>query len=260
MTTRTASQETGTSPARGAVSLYHQIYLTLREQILSGQRPHGSRMPTEAEVSEIYNVSRITARRALDELAAQNLVERKRRIGTHVIHKSVSKPIEANVDQAVDSLLAWGRNTEVRSAEVGEDFANEAVAEALRLPLGSAVIKAVKTRWLEDEPLGHIVSYLPPDLGLNISRETLKATPTLQVLQRAGIHIGYASQIITAAAADAGLSQALGIAMMAPVMRITRTVYADGGKPILLTIAQYRSDRYHIRLNMGSDSNQVSMS
>lgn len=259
MTTPTASELTGTSPARGAVSLYHQIYLALREQILSGQRPFGSRMPTEAEVSDIYNVSRITARRALDELAAQNLVERKRRIGTHVIYKTVSKPIEANVNQAVDSLLTWGRNTEVRSAEVGEDFASDAVAEALRLPLGAPVIKAVKTRWLEGEPLGHIVSYLPPDLGLNISRETLRATPTLLVLRRAGINIGSATQVITAVAADAGLSQTLGIAMMAPVMRINRTVYAEGGKPILLTIAQYRSDRYHIRLNMGSDSNELSM-
>ena len=52
-----------------AVPLYHQIFLQLRDEILSGQRAYGVPIGTEKEISQTYSVSRITARRALAELA-----------------------------------------------------------------------------------------------------------------------------------------------------------------------------------------------
>ena len=91
-----------------AIPLYHQIYLQLRDEILSGQRNYGSAMPTEQEVSAIFNVSRITARRALSELADHHFVERKRRLGTRVSFQSPAKPLEANIDQALDSCSRSG--------------------------------------------------------------------------------------------------------------------------------------------------------
>ncbi|HUD28473.1 MAG TPA: GntR family transcriptional regulator, partial [Novosphingobium sp.] len=87
-----------------AIPLYHQIYLTLRDEITRGDRPFGSPVPTEMELAENYDVSRITARRALDELATGGFVARRRRLGTHVIFRTANKPIEANIDQAVESL------------------------------------------------------------------------------------------------------------------------------------------------------------
>ena len=56
-----------------ATPLYHQIFMQLREEITSGSRAFGSRMPTEEELSENFGVSRITARRALAELADTQL-------------------------------------------------------------------------------------------------------------------------------------------------------------------------------------------
>ena len=86
-----------------AVPLYHQIFLQLREEITSGERAFGSRMPTEQELSAQFGVSRITALRALDELAENHLVERKRRVGTTVVFQSPVKPIQGNIEQALDS-------------------------------------------------------------------------------------------------------------------------------------------------------------
>ena len=50
--------------------LYHQMFTLLRDRILSGDIPCGSRIPTEFDLAEAFGVSRITAKRALDELAA----------------------------------------------------------------------------------------------------------------------------------------------------------------------------------------------
>ena len=89
-------------------------------------------MPTEQRLCEQHEVSRITARRALEELAQHGLVERRRRIGTRVVYRASTKPIEANIDQAVESLLAFGRDTKVRVLRIKTIPATDEVRPAAR--------------------------------------------------------------------------------------------------------------------------------
>lgn len=237
---------------RGAVPLYHQIFLTLRDEIMSGRRPFGALVPTEQELSAMFAVSRITARRALDELAQHRLVERKRRVGTRVVFKTPTKPLEADIEQAIDSLVAFGRNTKVRVLEIAEEPASGEVAEGLQLEPGAPVLRAARMRLLDGEPLGHIVSYVPSKLGAIMTRKKLASTPILALLQNTGLSIGAARQTIAAVVADTTLAPLLSIEPRAPVLRITRVVADTNGEPILLTIAQYRADRYQIRLDLQS--------
>ena len=58
--------------------LYHQLYTLLKNSILSGTLQQGSQMPTEQQLADGFDISRITAKRAMDELAAEKLVERRR--------------------------------------------------------------------------------------------------------------------------------------------------------------------------------------
>jgi GntR family transcriptional regulator len=233
-----------------AVPLYHQIYLQLRDEITSGQRPFGSLVPTEQEVAESLGVSRITARRALDELAQHKLVERRRRIGTRVIFQSPTKPLEANIDQAMESLAVFGRNTKVQVLEIAEEPARSPVTDNLKIPLGEPVLRSVRVRWLDDEPLGHIVSYTPARLTLPIDRKTLLQTQMLDLLEQAGIKIGAATRTISAASANAAMAQALEIESRSPLLRISSTLSDTAGQPVLMILAHYRSDRYQIRLDL----------
>jgi len=75
--------------------LYHQLYKLLHDFILNGTLAAGERMPTEEQLSKTFLVSRITAKRAMDELALEKLVERRRGKGTHVIYKYTPKPVAA---------------------------------------------------------------------------------------------------------------------------------------------------------------------
>jgi len=234
----------------GAIPLYHQIYLQLRDEILSGQRPFGSALPTEQELSEIYSVSRITARRVLGELAQQHFVERKRRLGTRVIFESPAKPMEANIDQAVDSLLAFGRRTTASVVEVRTEPPSASVASALQIERGEQIVRAVRVRSMGGEPLGYIVSYVPGDLSEVITARTLSRAPILKILEDAGWKAEHAEQTISAVEADAIISQALGIEPRAALLRISRTSYDRNRKPFLLTFAHYRADKFTIRLDL----------
>src|SRR6516165_11916565 len=66
------------------LSMYRQIEAILRDQIVSGEFAEGDRMHTEAELSEIYGVSRPTVRQALQRLELEKLVYRERGRGTFV--------------------------------------------------------------------------------------------------------------------------------------------------------------------------------
>jgi GntR family transcriptional regulator len=233
-----------------AVPLYHQIYLMLRDEILSGQRPYGSPMPTEQDVSDIYGVSRITARRVLNDLAEQNYVERKRRLGTRVIFKSPAKTLEANIDQAMDSLLALGQGTTVNVISVEKRGATATVASALQLELGADVIRAVRVRCLDGVPIGYVVSYVPGALESVVNESALVRAPILTLLDDAGFHAKHAEQTIGAMLADMQLVERLHVEPLSAILRITRTVYDAEEKPFLRTYAHYRSDRFHIRMDL----------
>ena len=232
-----------------AVPLYHQIYLQLRDEILSGERPLGSALPTEQELSELYEVSRITARRVLNDLALHHYVERKRRLGTRVTFRSPAKPIEANIEQAMDSLMALGQGTSVNVIEVSAEPATVNVANTLKVAPGSTVIRAVRVRSLDGEPLGYVVSYVPEFLASVITKENLLRAPILRLLGEAGYHAKHADQTIGAMQADTHLAEALSIEPRAALLRISRTVYDGDEVPFLITFAHYRSDRFHIRID-----------
>ena len=233
-----------------AVPLYHQIFLQLRDEILGGQRPHGSPIGTEKEISAHYEVSRITARRALAELAQHHFVARKRRVGTTVIYRPPVRPIEANMDQAVDSLIDFGRATRVRVLALRKELASAWLADAMHLSGGDWVLRADRIRYLNDEPLGFIISYVPIALAGHITRQGLLRTPILKLIKSAGYQLGKASQIVAAIVADPQLCSILGVEPRSALLRITRTVFDPREKPLLLTIAHYRSDRYQLRLDL----------
>jgi GntR family transcriptional regulator len=233
-----------------AVPLYHQIFLQLRDEIIGGVRAFGTAVPTEQELAAQYQVSRITARRALYELAQEGFVERRRRTGTRVVHRVPTRPIEANMDQALESLLAFGRNTRVRVIDIATEVASVDVAERLRIAPGDAVVRAVRLRLLENELLGEVISYVPAALGLSLAASDLVDTPMLALLQEAGHTIGGGEQTISATVAGSRLATLLEIDARAPVLRVERSVVDTSGRALLLTIARYRADRYRIAIDL----------
>ncbi len=236
-----------------ATPLYHQLFLMLRDEIVTGRRAFGESVPTEAELSERHGVSRVTARRALDELSNSGLVERRRRIGTRVTFQAPTRPLEADIDQAVESLLAFGRKTAVKLIELTEGPAPADIAEALQLPDGAPVVHAQRLRSLDGQPLGQVSSWMPAAIAAHVPLTGLATTPILALLRDAGLSIGSAWQTIGAEVADAAMAALLDIPPRSALLWIERVVRGGDGAPILLTRAHYRADRYRITLDLGSD-------
>jgi GntR family transcriptional regulator len=231
--------------------LYHQIFLVLREKIRTGEFAAGSVIPGEQELAKLFDVSRITVKRALNELAAHDLVSRHRGRGTVVTASAALPQVHGSFDNLIESLKTLGLETEVEILETSDGPASAAVADLLDIETGSAVQRAVRLRKLSGEPFSYLVQYMPADIATRISRHDMETTPTLVLLERIGAAAHEAEQWITAVAAEAPLAAHLGLDPGAPLLRIERVMRDKTGRAVQLLYAHYRPDRfkYHMRSN-----------
>ncbi|TQV76167.1 GntR family transcriptional regulator [Denitrobaculum tricleocarpae] len=230
--------------------LYHQIYLILKGQITDGVYSTDARLPSEQDLTERFGVSRITAKRAMDELAAEGLVVRERARGTRVIYQPPSAPIASSVEGLLENLIAMGLETTVKLLEFAYLPAPNSVAEALEIERGAEVQRAVRVRTLDSAPFSHLTTYVPSALGRQFSAEELSSLPLLSLLERCGVKVDSASQTISATLADHVVAKCLGTDPGAALMKISRVVRDQNGMPVEFITALYRPDRYQYRMSL----------
>jgi GntR family transcriptional regulator len=233
--------------------LYHQIFSVLRDRIVGGELDHGSQLPTEYDLAEAFDVSRITAKRALDELAAEGLVERRRGRGTHVIHRRQPKPVAAPLTGLLENLEILGEHTEVRMIQFRRTAPPEAVRELFDLDEGDELAHAVRVRTKDGTPFGHYVSWTRTRHKA-FNAENLAKTSRIKLFRRAGIKLAQVEQTLSAALADATLAALLGTDAGAALLTLERRSYDPEGLLVDLLHIHYRPDqfRYQMRLDLGA--------
>lgn len=230
--------------------LYHQIFLIIKDRIYDGTFAFESDVPGEHELCSIFGVSRITAKRALDELAVAKLVVRRRGLGTRVSRRIVSPPVHYSVDGLLENLLAMGLKTEVTLLALNYVKASDSVAVALNCEPGTTVQHAIRVRRLESEPFSYLMTWVPEDIGRTYSKKDVATKPLLLLLEQGGVVVSRAEQTITAIVADSIAAQALEVKIGVPLLRLSRVVYDQAGCPVEYIIALYRPDRYQFRMNL----------
>lgn len=230
------------------VPLYHQIYLLLRDKIRAGSLPSGEVLPGEQELAKIFNVSRITVKRSLNELASDGFVTRHRGRGTVVSSGRIVPIVKGSFATLIKSLKAMGLETKVELLEVSDIEADQTVANLLELAPGTPVQRAVRRRKIENEPFAHIVSYVPGRIAARYPVEELAVTPLLVLLERVGAAANSAEQWITAVAADPVIAATLAVAPSTALLRIERVMRSADGIPVELIYAHYRPDRFQYHL------------
>ena len=232
------------------VPLYHQIYVVLRNLIYSGQLGPGEVVPGEKELAESFGVSRITAKRALNEMAAAGLVVRERGRGTRVVHSPPAPTVATSLEGWLENISLMGIATEARVLEFDYVPANEDVATVLKVAPGEPVQRSVRVRSLDGETMSYLVTWLPEDIGRGFEREDLGQYALLTLLERAGVKVASARQTVSATVADPAVAAALGIDPGAPLLEVRRQVFDSGDRPVEYIRVLYRPDRYRFEMDL----------
>lgn len=234
----------------GPVPLYHQIFLILRNRIYNGQLNEGDIVPSELDLSNEFGVSRITAKRALNELADAALVVRERGRGTRVLPRPASPAVTSSIEGWLENISLMGLATEANVLDFCYLSASEDIAHALDLPAGAEVQRAVRVRRLNGEPMSYLVTYVPAEIGRQYDHEELNRIPLLRLLERAGVAVESAQQTISATIADGEVAAALETPPGNPLIEVRRVVRDRSDTPVEYIRALYRPDLYHFELSM----------
>lgn len=221
------------------------LYAQLEEALVArfGTDLHpGDRLPTETELIEEFGVSRITVRRAIQNLAARNLVVTKRGQGSFVSTPSFIQPLTA-LTGFVEDMDAHGVRARARVLKTVEVVAPPAARTALELPLGAHVTYIQRVRLAGGYPVSFDETYLPTGLGRLIVQDDLENEQIFTLLEsRHQTPLIEASYALRADIADGPVASALEVAEGSPIFRIERTSFTTGQKPVDYEVLHYRGE------------------
>ncbi|WP_219844850.1 GntR family transcriptional regulator [Microbacterium sp. MYb62] len=224
-----------------AIPLYAQIEDALVARITSVLHP-GDRLPTEDQLIDEFGVSRITVRRAVQNLVARGLVVTRPGRGAFVTAPKLRQPL-TELTGFVEDMEAHGLAATARVLRAEEITAPPEVCTALELPAGSTVMLIERVRLANGTPISFDRTHLPLELGRRVAEEDLANEPIFDVLeQRLATPLREASYALQAVAADAGVAELLEMRAGDAVFRIERTSYTDGGRPVDHEVLHYRGE------------------
>jgi GntR family transcriptional regulator len=219
--------------------LYLQLSSRLRAAIDAGRFRGGDALPSERELSDALGLSRVTVRKAIEELARSGLVVQRHGAGTFVAER---------LEQPLSLLLGFTEDMRARGLPAGSVWLEKASARAtpeeamaLGLPPADPVVRLLRIRTAGSEPMAVEqatvpCAYLPsPDLVGDSLYEAMRAR---------GFGAVRALQRLRADLATAVDSARLGIPEGAAVLNIERRAFLEDGRPVELTRSVYRADRY----------------
>lgn len=226
-----------------------QVYLSLRDQIADGRLADGVNLPAEQKLTEIFSVSRVTVRRALDALAEAGLVTRRAGSGTTVNPSDQpGKPMAMNLATLMPQLVEMGQNTTARLLSFSYDTAPEFVAKSLQIDPGEQVQVAIRVRSADETPFSHLTTYVPAAIASNYSENDLATTPLFKLLELSGVQIQDAHQSVSASLAGPEVADALGIAVGSALLSLRRVVRDVDGNGVEYLSGLYRPDMFQLEM------------
>ena len=225
--------------------LYHQLMQRLAEDIERGKYPVGSRIPPEHELEALYKVSRVTVRRALAELTAEGMLERKQGKGTFVSTPRISQDLKS-IHSFHDACKQNGFQSGTIVIHVKETEADSSDLKELGLKEGSRVLETLRIRTANGDPVVLEKNHFSMAYAY-LENENLSGS-LYNVLRDYGIEPKQASHDISMTYASDRQAGLLDVEPGAPLMRLHEVVYDQKGRPLHSAVRLIRGEKYTLRI------------
>jgi GntR family transcriptional regulator len=228
--------------------LYRQIKDLIVRSLQAAEWGPGQAIPSEMELAARFRVSQGTVRKAVDELASENLLVRRQGKGTFVVSHA-----ETNTQYRFLRLMADGGETaglQRRLLGCRRTRATTEVARALGLKSGESVVEIRRVLLDEQGPVVLDDIFLPGPAFKGLSSERLLQWkgPMYRLFEAEfAVTMIRAEERLRAVAADAAQAQALGVGEGFPLLSVERLSFTYGDRPMELRRGLYRTDRHHYR-------------
>ncbi|MBN9317510.1 MAG: GntR family transcriptional regulator [Devosia sp.] len=232
------AQTTGNGRAGGKGAQLRAYLLGLIDGEL---KPH-EKLPTERELAESFGVTRLTVRRALDQLGYEGRVYRTQGAGTFVSEPRIAKSVELTSftqDMRARGLVPGSLETQVEEIPAGAE-----IGARLALSPREHVAHLFRVRTADGEPMCIEHTYIPAKIAPGLAARAIEGSLYQLLTETYHLKVEKAEQSIHATVLDPPLAKLLGVPEFSPAFKVQRVAYDARNQRIEYAESVYRADRY----------------
>jgi GntR family transcriptional regulator len=235
-------------------SLHHQISTLIKDGIASGRYRPGDQLPTEEQLCQAHQVSRVTVRRALQSLEQQDYIERRAGRGTFVSAHALVLNMPTPIATYLEQLAERRRLSKPLVKEFGFVEAGHDVSTSLQLPERAEVLRVVRLRMVGSLPTVYTTLYLPGEIGRRFKRDDFRKHALTELLAREGHTYSRIDMVSRACLATPAVAQLLQVEVGSALVDVQRIGYDMQGTPVEFQQQQGPSDRFETHVTITGKS------
>ena len=210
----------------------------------------GAAIPSERQLSADLGVSRLTLRAALEELAREGYLVRRRGSGTYVQHPKIAQ--ELTMTSFSEDMRRRGMVPGSRTLSLGRELAGARLGRALQVSPSDKILVIKRLRLADGETMAIETLHLPEAIVPGLEAKDLDNGSFYELLAgRYGIEIAEGTQAIEPTVTNEEEAKALGVPLHSPAFLFERTSRDAAGRILEFVQSVYRGDRYRIVTELG---------
>ncbi|MCK4423892.1 MAG: GntR family transcriptional regulator [Candidatus Omnitrophica bacterium] len=226
------------------IPLYYQLKEIIREDIDKNRLVPGQPIPSERELVERYNISRMTVRQAVSGLVNEGYLYRQHGKGTFVADLKIKKGLLKLPGFSRD-MSERGLKTRSRVLESAEISAGLRLAKTLDIKAEDKVYRIKRLRLVNGRPMALETTHLAAKFCQGLLDEDLSKESVFSLLEtKYNLKLKNSYQVLEPVLASEEEAELLGIKKDHPVLVMEGTTFLTNGRPIEYVRGVYRSDRY----------------
>ncbi len=231
-------------------ALYAQLEEIIREAIENGNWLPGEAIPSERELSRIYQLSRMTVRRTIDALVTDGLLYRVDGKGTFVSDPKVSFQA-LTLDGLREQALQMGHASSASLLGIEKVLAQKKIAGVLKIAPETPVFLIERVHFVKDVPLAMHRSYIPCDVCPELQEDDLINTSLYGILKdKYGVSMTRARETLESTLASTRESLLLHVKSGSPMLLLRIAVFDSTDRPVEYVKVVFRGDKVQLHLNI----------
>lgn len=234
---------------KGSIPLYMQLEMALRKNIEQGKYGKGDFFPTEKELMEMYQVSRVTVRQAMARLVQTGYIRIRRGIGTDVVYDKIEEQIEGVVS-FTEEMRKHNIFMTTSYCKMELIKPSEQVAKQLQIPLTEKCYCLKRVRNVDEKPIVYTITYLKKIKELPLDSHYYTESLYRYLRENHGIWIEAGKDTLEAALPSLEVQRCLEVEAQMPIFIRTRQTFLSDGEIYEYSKCYYPGNRYKYTVDL----------
>ncbi len=233
------------------IAYYVQLKEILEAKIEGHSWQPGDKLPSEAELCDAFDVSRTVVRQALQEMEYAGMIYRRKGKGSFVSEPKIAESLAQKLTGFYQDMVARGKQPVTKVLAFEEILAGPKVSTFLGLAGDDVVYKVTRLRFIDNEPIVFVTTYLPKVLCPYLHEADLASKSLYAYLEdQCGIVLSHGRRTIEAVAANEEEATLLEVEVGSPLIMLDSVSFVEDGTPVEYYHALHRGDRSRFEVEL----------